>query len=99
MIVDVSAKIRTGHILTTSQALLLDGTCFCNQERVFGAALLGELYGMKQQEYGDSMSVRPSLATEIFWDFHEIWWKSSLQKSSSKASFMKIGAAGKAVLL
>jgi hypothetical protein len=96
-IVDVSVEIQTGHIVTTIQALLLDSTCLCNQEGLFGAALLGELYGVKQKEYGDSPSVRPSVVTEPLSDFHEIWWKNSLQNSSSKASFVNIGAAGKAV--
>ena len=68
-IVDVSVESRTGHTLTTSQALLLDRTCFCNQKGVFGAAPLGELCGIKQQEYGDSISVRPSLVSEICWIF------------------------------
>ena len=40
-IVDVLVEIRTGHVLITSQALLLDRTRFCNEERAFGAALLG----------------------------------------------------------
>lgn len=33
-LVDVSAEIRTEHIQTTGQALLLDRTCLCNQEGV-----------------------------------------------------------------
>jgi hypothetical protein len=79
-IVDVSVEIRTGHILITSQALLLDRTCFCNQKCAFGAALLGELYGVKQQEYGDSMSVRPSVVSKRLSELHEIWWKTSSLK-------------------
>jgi len=69
---------------------LQSGTCV-------GAALLGELYGVRQQEYGDSMSVRPSVMTEPSSDFHEIWWQISLKNFSSKASFVTIGAAGNAV--